>query len=266
MTNRAVALICAIALTTARAFAQSPAPDRDPIEPDRPDLTNGPHLLAAGAIQLEIGGLYTRVSHELTGLAAPVLARFGVSNRIEARIGADGWVAQTEESGRQSGFGNIQAGAKVRLLDDSHGATILSLLPAVNLPTASARQGLGSGDADYTLAILAGADVGARGHVDANYGIGKIGAGGGQPHFTQHLVSVSASISATDRWDPYAEVFWLSRQDPGGGAIAAFDVGAICHLRDRLALDGGMQVGLNQLAPHLAVFGGLSVGLRRSKQ
>jgi len=246
------------------AFAQSTEADRSRIEPDRPDVTNSAHLVPSGQLQIEIGGVYTRASQEMKGFGSPVLARIGISRSIEARISGDGWVGRTDRTDRQSGFGNVQAGAKVRLLSDSHGEPIVSVLPVINVPTASASKGLGSGDVDYTLTILAGADVGTRSHVDANYGVGQIGAGGGHPHFAQHLVSVSASLSA-DRWDPYGEVFWVSEQEPGGSVVAAFDVGAICHLRDRLALDGGVQLGLSRAAPNFSLFAGVSVGFRRSK-
>ena len=264
MTKSTARLTCAILLASTPVFAQSPAPDRDRIEPDRPDVTNGAHLVGAGQFQIEVGGAYTRASRELTGFGSPVLARVGVSDWLEARVGADGWVARTERNDRQSGFGNVQTGAKLHLLSDSHGAPLVSVLPALNLPTASTSKGLGSGDVDYTLTLLMGTDVGARGHIDANYGIGQIGSGGGQGHFTQHLLSVSASVSAGERWDPYAEVFWFSAQDPGGGAVAAVDFGAICHLRDHLALDGGVQLGVSRAAPDLSVFAGFSVGLGRS--
>src|SRR5262249_62424072 len=114
-------------------------------------------------------------------------------------------------------------------------------LPTVNLPTASVEKGLGSGDTDYTLAVLTGTDIGRHGHVDINYGIGAIGAGGGAPHFVQHLVSVSASVAASDNWNPYVETFWISPQESGGGAIAAFGLGAIYELGSRFAIEGGIQ-------------------------
>jgi len=41
------------------------------------------------------------------------------------------------------------------------GTPVLSLLPTVNLPTASQEKGLGSGSPDYTVALLTGADLGA---------------------------------------------------------------------------------------------------------
>jgi hypothetical protein len=109
------------------------------------------------------------------------------------------------------------------------------------------------------MALLTGTDVGGRGHFDINYGIGSIGTGSGLPHFVQHLVSVSASLAATERWNPYAESYWFSRQDAEGGAMTAIDIGAIYTASPRLAFDGGVQFGVSQAAPDIAAFGGVSI-------
>lgn len=232
---------------------------QEPIQPDQPDVTNGTHIVDIGLLQIEMGGLYTHAGANQHAFGSPFTARVGLLEWLEARVGADGIVTQGDGSGRATGFGNLQLGAKLRLWADPGGVPVLSVLPTVNLPTANAQKGLGSGDTDYTLAMLTGADIGRHGHVDVNYGIGAIGAGNGAPHFVQHLVSVSASVAASDNWNPYAEVFWFSRQEADGGAIAAVDMGAIYELGARFALDGGVQFGVSRGAPGLAAFGGLSV-------
>jgi len=58
---------------------------------------------------------------------------------------------------------------------------------------------------------------------------------------------------------PYIEGYWFSRQDPDGGRILSIDAGLIQAFTARLAVDGGFTVGLTNAAPHLAVFGGLSI-------
>ena len=244
----------AIALSVAgSAWAQ------ETIEPDRPDVTNGTHIVDIGLLQIEIGGLYTHAGADQHAWGSPFTARVGLYEWLEARFGTDGVLMQSNPDGRVSGLGNLQLGAKLRLWASPGGVPVLSILPTVNVPTASAEKGLGSGDADYTLAVLTGTDIGRHAHVDLNYGIGAIGAGGGEPHFAQHLVSVSASVAASDNWNPYAEAFWFSRQESGGGNIAAFDVGAIYELGARFAVDGGVQIGVSGSAPGLAAFGGLSI-------
>ena len=77
----------------------------------------------------------------------------------------------------------MRLGAKVRLLADPANLARFSMLPLVSLPAARGERQLGSGDADYTLTLMTGADVGPRAHIDTNYSIGAIGSGGGRRHY-----------------------------------------------------------------------------------
>jgi hypothetical protein len=246
------------------APAQAPAPstaqaDNGTIDPDRPDVTNGPHLVDVGLLQIELGGVFNRTGDGRHNMGTPVTARVGLTDWLEARVGTDGFLSVTDPTGNQSGLGNVQVGAKLRLWADPGGVPILSILPTINLPAASESKGLGSGQADYTVALLTGTDFLTRGHIDANYGIGRIGAGTGLPRFTQHLVSFSANADIPGPATPYVETFWFSRQDAAGGPVAAIDGGAIYVINPRLALDGGVQIGLTAAAPSLSAFGGMSV-------
>lgn len=255
--------IASLGLLTVGAplFAQdAPAtPAQQAIEPDRPDVTNGTHIVDTGLLQIEFGGQYTRAAPGQGAFGSPFTARVGVNEWLEARIGTDGLVTQSDGTTRVAGLGNVQVGAKLRLWADPGGVPVLSILPTVNLPTASAEKGLGSGHADYTVAVLTGTDFATHAHVDINYGIGAIGGGGDTPPFVQHLVSVSASDAISDNWNPYFETFWYSRQDAGGRSVTSIDAGAIYQIGTRYAIDGGMQFGVSANAPRAAMFGGLSM-------
>jgi outer membrane putative beta-barrel porin/alpha-amylase len=257
--SRAVLAAVGIAVASARGHAQDPqvATPQESIEPDRPDVTNGARLVPAGSVQLEMGGLYTRAGGDRSAFTSPVTARFGITGWLEGRIGGDGIVSTSSDGVRATGFGNTQLAAKIRLLADAAGKPVLSLLPAVNVPTASAAKGLGSGDADYTVALLTGTDLGPWAHVDVNYGAGRIG-GGAENRFTQQLISVSGNVSS-GAWAPYLEMYWLSKQEATGGAFTALDAGAVYTATPRLAFDGGVQFGLSRAAPDAAVFAGCSV-------
>jgi len=249
-----------VAVSVVAARAQEPV-ERAPetIEPDRPDVTNGTHIVDIGLLQIEIGGLYTHTSANAHAWGSPFTARVGVTDWLEARIGTDGVLTQTTGSATATGMGNTQLGAKLRLWAKPGGLPLVSVLPTVNLPTANADKGLGSGSPDYTIAFLTGTDIGRHGHVDVNYGIGSLGGGGGDPRRAAHLVSVSASAAVSDNWNPYVEAFWFSRLEAGGAAVTALDAGAIYELGARYALDGGVQVGVSRDAPNVAAFAGLSV-------
>jgi Putative MetA-pathway of phenol degradation len=227
------------------------------VEPDRPDVTNGPHLVDVGLLEVEAGGLYSRATSNRNGFGSPLAVRIGLTDWLEARVSNDGVVTHSEGGIRQTGIGNTQVGAKLRLWADPGGVPVVSILPTIAFPTADAGKGLGSGDRDYLVAVLGGADIGRRWHADGNYGIGRIGAGNGVPHFTQHLASISVSVAATDNLNPYVEAFRFSRQEPDGPAVAAIDAGAIYEIGARYAIDGGIELTVS--GPHdVAVFGGLS--------
>ena len=78
-------------------------------------------------------------------LGTPVTVRLGLTEWLEARVGSDGFLSATDPSGTQSGIGNVQVGAKLRLWADPGGVPVLSILPTINLPTASESKGLGIG-------------------------------------------------------------------------------------------------------------------------
>jgi len=229
------------------------------INPDQPDVTNGTHIVSIGLVQVELGGIYTHNTTSLHSGGTPFTVRVGLTDWVEARIGADGLLTQTADGVPASGFGNVQLGAKLRLWAKPGGIPAMSVLPTVNLPSASREKGLGSGSVDFGIAVLTGTDIGPRGHIDVNYGIASIGPDSGLPRFSQHLLSTSISAAATARWNPYIEVFWFSRTEADQRSEASFDGGAIYEIGPRLAIDGGVQAGVSGPAAGLAVFGGVSI-------
>src|SRR5262249_7983392 len=177
---------------------------------------------------------------------------------LELRFGGDGFLQSTDLAGRQAGMGNTQLGAKLRLWADPGGLPGVSGLPTINMPTARASKGRGSGGTGFPDAVLAGTDVLRHAHADVNYGIGLIGTGPHLPRFTQHLVSLSTSAEIPGPFTPYVETFWISRQEVDGRAVVAIDSGGIYQLSPRYAFDGGVQAGLTADAPSFSAFAGFS--------
>lgn len=264
MTRACLLIIVFAAFSSEPAAAQLAQTSAvQPLDPDRPDVTNSPHIVAAGLLQIEMGVTRIRSDAERSNLSTPLSARIGIADWIEARISGDGFVLVRDSTGSVSGIGNVQLGAKMRLHADADGVPIVSLLPVVTLPVASESKGLGSGQADFAIALLAGSDFLGRGHVDVNYGVARIGAGTALPGFTQQLVSVSVNADLPGSIAPYLEAYWVSRQDLGGRHVVAMDGGAIYFVNARLAVDGGIQFGLTEAAPSLSAFGGVSLAVGR---
>lgn len=248
-------LLLGLMVPCRRAAAQ----DVQNVDPDRPDVTNGTHIVEVGMLQVEFGGLYNRSAGSQRDTATPTTIRVGLTEWLEVRVESDGFLRSNETGPVQMGIGDVQLGAKLRLWADPGGIPVLSIVPEVSLPAASAAKGLGSGQSDWTLTLLTGTDFLKRGHVDVNVGSGLIGAGPGLHRFPQHMGSISTSAEIPGPVTPYAEFYWYSRQSPGAGHMSALDAGAIYVVNPRFAIDGGVQKGLSVDAPRFSAFAGVSV-------
>ena len=157
-----MAIGCAVSARAQPLLTQAPSPqppvaqppvaqppvtlEPQPLEPDRPDVTNGTHIVDVGLLQMEVGVQRVSSGSGPSSFGTPITFRAGLTNWIEVRFGGDGFVSATDAvTGTNSGIGNMQLGAKIRLWADPGGIPVLSILPSVNLPTASSAKGLGSG-------------------------------------------------------------------------------------------------------------------------
>jgi hypothetical protein len=260
-TSLAVILVVAIA---SAARAQDAPPDlvaqaAPESLPANDDVADGTDTTDVGLLQVELGGLLTRADASTRAAGTPLLLRYGAFEWLELSAGTDGWLLQhTADGGTLGGLGNTLLGARVRLFAGRGGLPIVSLLPLVVLPTASAAKGLGSGDTDTTFALLTGRDLPRASHVDTSYGLGAIGDGEGG-HFAQHTAMVSGSLGVTRAWTPARTRTWVSRQDPATGAAVVAAAESVVTLSRRLAFDTSVTVGLNRNAPAVEIAAGLSI-------
>ena len=56
MTRGVLAAACVLAAVSPSYAQQPPVPIEQPLEPDRPDVTNGTHIVDIGLLQIEFGG------------------------------------------------------------------------------------------------------------------------------------------------------------------------------------------------------------------
>jgi hypothetical protein len=239
------------------AGGQAPATeatDEPPhIQPDRPDVTNSTYIVPTHLAQLETGARYGRVPVSGQSIATPVSLRIGVADWLEARLDTDGVTRAGGESPSGLQFAGLAVGGKLELWQAHRGTPAVAVQPAVTLPVGRGADG----GTDYSLTLIASADLSRRTHLDVNYGLGAIAAG--QSHFAQHLLSASGNVAIGAKWSPYVEVYWFSRLDPGGPRVLSMDAGAMYTLNERLAVDGGVLCGLAAPDAHPAVLAGLSV-------
>ena len=253
-----LALFFALMLAAPSAQTQDqPAPPSaasEPIDADRPHVGTGTHVVAPGEVQFELGGQWQRSTNMRT-FASPALVRIGLTDRVEARIASDGILMRDAAGARERGIGNAQLGVKIRLLGSTE-EPFLSVMPAVNLGLASRDKGLGSGESDTTVTLLAGHALGRGFHGEANYGVGSIGDPAGR--FPQHLLTGAVVHQSTSRLQTYVEAAWWSRQERNNNGVSFIDYGVIFALAPRVLIDGGAFTGVTKATPDYGLFTGLS--------
>ncbi len=238
--------------------AVSPSPEdvENELDPDRPDVTNGTHIVPLALAQLELGGQYSRVTQG-EEVGTPVALRVGLLEWLEGRIETDALSVSapqaggTEPAASQTSFGGLGVGAKLRMWGAPGWPPVIDLMPDVTLPVG------GQPGTTFTLRVATGTDFGEHYHVDFNYGIGTIASDLGR--FSQHLLSVSGTRELGPHASPYAEVYWYSKDQASGRPWLSSDVGLVYTLSDRYAVDGGVELGMTAAAPHPSVFGGMTV-------
>lgn len=231
--------------------------------PNRPSVSNPADLSATGYLEIEMGwtGAF-RSSRYRSQHSVPFLAKLALNDRIQLRL--DGVPLQQlrpEEGNRASGIGDWSPGAQWKFLNQTEARPAMALAAAVKLPVASARKGLGSGKADYTLTFLASKDVEPV-HIDLNVAHTWLRRPEGG-FDRQWFGAVAASLPVADRWTLGGEIYGFSSPNPETPRILSTLWSLSYAYRPTVVFDIGVDVGLNRGAPDFAILAGMTVTLAK---
>lgn len=134
-----LALATLLALPAGGAFAQEPSP----IVTDRPGFLFSSLTVGRSVVQLELGlpavTLTSSDGVDIRSTSAVGLLRLGLSDNFELRFGAPLYTETRVDFGpgsdTNSGYGDLEIGAKWHLLDNQGGRPSFALIPSVIVPT-----------------------------------------------------------------------------------------------------------------------------------
>jgi hypothetical protein len=260
----ALAALALLALAAPLAAQDDFSGLKDPIEPDRPDFTNGPGLVAPGHLQIETGYTFTRTGAEKASSLGEILLRYAVDDRWEARLGLNSydWIDTGVPGERRiSGFEDPFVEVKIRLNDAaaehrSHGVPALGLLLQTTVPVGARALTADVWQPAATLAL--GWELSDTWSLDGNLGYAY--AADGDRRFGQTFASLSAGVSINDRLGGFLEGYVLSRESADGSATHYVDAGLSWLLSNDLALDIRVGAGLDRPRPN--GFAGLGASVR----
>jgi hypothetical protein len=125
--------------------SEEESPPAGPIVTDRPTDSAAPVLVPRRTFQLELGYKWSRLDDDSgrtdTHLLPDLLARYGISRKVEARLVASGWSFQSGDTDLPDGFNDISLGGKFALAEERGRRPQMALLVDLSVPV---------GDAEFT--------------------------------------------------------------------------------------------------------------------
>lgn len=142
------------------------------------------------------------------------------------------------------GFGDIPVYSKVKVLDQEQWFASQSLSLEIKIPTASRREGLGTGNPDYDLTWIISKDLTDRLTGDLNVGYTWLGDAASGPLQDQLHYGAALQYNATDKWSLFGQLLTCSPDSQLNRIQVAFTSGVGWQITPRLQLHGSFTKGV----------------------
>jgi len=283
----ALPLLCSPSL--ARADTDDPPPDKSEydlfhpvpenlmrgMDTDPPNITNTPHTIDAGHLQIETG-LYDAshfrdrthggdvVTDALT--LGHINARLGLTDRFEINTAIDSYnrVKSTDNVGGQTtklhGFGDTVIGGKLNLWGNEGGdapwTSGFALQPQVKLPTA--QSGIGNNHIEWAIGAPFLINLVGGFHLGLETALGqeRNTANSGNVVGWQNSASIDRVIFGGV--DVYLEYAVHATTERSAQPQQSVDIGFTYPITDNLAIDTGVFIGTNKATPGIEWTSGIS--------
>ena len=216
--------------------------------PDRPDVAESAFVVPTGRFQIEIGITAGKKRGEESSVITPFLFRYGFYKDFELRIGGPGLIQEEEAN-----LGDIDLGLKYHLFDESAWIPAIGLLPQVTLPIASGNAGTDSIDPRFFLTF--DKDLPLDFAIEWNIGAGYIDKPEDSGRFFQLLYAVSLGRSIVKPILIFAEVYGVSKVEPGIVGSINTDFGILFRLSENIIIDLGGDFGITNAEQQNAFIG-----------
>ena len=252
--NTIVLLLLALLALNLPCFAD----DDEPINPDRPDFTNGPNIVPLGRTQLEMGYTFSRQGSSVDHAVGEFLLRRALNKQTELRLLFNSFHV-TEDSGfTTSGFDDFGLEVKWKFLEGSEQPLkrpSLGLLAGITFPSGSGQYR--QNRLRSQLALVAALPLTEAVEVQSSLGYQDESDSG--DILSQFFFSTSFSFKLSKKWGAFSEYYTLLPGSRGGSNANYFDSGLTYLLNNDTQLDFRAGIGLNSQQPDYFVGAGISL-------
>jgi hypothetical protein len=246
------------------------------MDTDRPNVTNTPHTIDAGHLQMETGVIdYAYYRNRLGGDSVreddlglgQFNFRLGVLNTLELNAVVDSYESvraadeTTGASDHAGSFGDTVVGGKLNLWGDDGGddvwATALAIQPQFKFGTA--RSDVGDGRFEFSVVAPFLMNLPAGFHLGIQPGVSHERNSTNTGYVTGADDAISIDRVVLGNLDVYLEYASDVTTESHVEAEQTIDVGGTYPLTDSVVLDTGINFGLNKASDNVEVVAGISV-------
>jgi len=224
-----------------------------PATPQRPTLSSDTATTAKGTLEIEAG-----VAVDPTdAFDSPLQLKVGAAEATELFLAWSPyrWVERSGPDGR--GQGNLFIGVRNRFLEETESRPSAAFQLQTKIPTASEREGLGSGALDFLGAGIVTKDLGGF-LTTGFYQIGILGEPDGGDTDLEHDVAIASGTPLVNGLGAFAEVAGTFIRERDTSSVFTTLGLAYAIARDVVA-DAGVVVGLSDDAPDFRVVAGVTI-------
>jgi hypothetical protein len=256
-----------LAAMTLLAVPAAAVAEETPICTDRPTKANAICTVPVGKWQLESNAVgWSRAeaggAEVSVWMVGPSVVKVGLSDRSDLQIGVTPYVhSESIADGIKSsasGFGDVTVRYKHRFTADG-AAVQVAAIPFIKLPTADGDIGNGKveGGLALPIAISTGSPVAVV--LGPELDLLADADGHGRHVAVVNLVNVSGSVAPG--LTLIGELWTMTNFDPADTVtLASADAALAYAVNNRLQLDLGANLGLNDNTPDVEIYAGLSIG------
>ncbi len=239
-------------------FDPTPRELRRPMSADRPDFTESPYTVDAGAVQIELSFIdYAKRGDDEAWTVAPANVKLGLLNDVDLQLVFDPYINADDGMETREGFGDIQLRLKMNLWGNDGGDTAFAFMPFIRIPTAS--DDLGSDHVEgglifpFATDLAEGVGLGLMFETDFVYDEMDDG------YDTEFIGTGVLGFDVTDELGLYVEGIGIASTDADVDFRGILGVGATYGLTENMVLDAGTNIGLTGDADDVSVFTGITV-------
>ncbi len=239
-------------------FSPTPRELWRPMSADRPDFTESPYTVDAGAVQLELSFVdYTSNGDDEAWTIARANLKLGLSNNVDLQFVFDPYAQVDDGSVTRKGFGDIQFRLKINLWGNDSGDTAFAIMPFIQLPTASDELGSdrvqGGLIFPFATTLTEGVGLGLMFETDFVYDNKE------DNYDIEFITTGVLGFDLTDEIGLYIEGIGIASTDSNVDFRGILGAGTTYRLTENMILDAGINIGLAGDTDDINLFTGITV-------